>query len=99
MKGLYEKPRPGAQRKATDGQVEQTVVRTPSGQTYWSTRTSSEATGLDRMTISQIWRTRGSQSRRIHTFKLLPGRLLIEKVCNLVYCDIDQARLSLKTTA
>jgi transposase len=88
LEGLYDEPRPGALRKATDAQVEQVVVRTlestPRGQTHWSTRGLAKATGLSRMTISRIWHAFGLQPHRTDTFKLSPDPLLIEKVRDIV---------------
>ena len=88
LEGLYDEPRPGAPRKITDAQVEQTVIQTlestPRGETHWSTRGLARATGLSRMTISRIWRAFGLQPHRTETFKLSPDPLLIEKVRDMV---------------
>jgi transposase len=88
LEGLYDEPRPGAPRKVSDAQVEQIVVRplqtTPRGQTHWSTRTLAQASGLNRMTISRIWRALGLQPHRTETFELSPDPLLIEKMRDIV---------------
>lgn len=88
LDGLYDEPRPGAKRKVTDEQIEAVVTRTlettPRGATHWSTRSMAKAAGLDRMTISRIWRTFGLQPHRSETFKLSPDPLLVEKVRDIV---------------
>src|SRR5213076_1025002 len=88
LEGLYDEPRPGAPRQVADAQVEQIVVRTlestPRAETHWSTRGLAQATGLSRMTISQIWRAFGLQPHRTDIFKLSPDPLLIEKVRDIV---------------
>lgn len=88
LDGLYDEPRPGAERKITDEQVEQVVIRTlestPRGATHWSLRGMAKATGLSRMTISRIWHAFGLQPHRSETFKLSKDPLLIEKVRDIV---------------
>jgi transposase len=88
LEGLYDEPRPGAQRTITDAQVEAVITRTleatPRGATHWSTRSMAQAVGLNRMAISRIWRTFGLQPHRSETFKLSPDPLLIDKVRDIV---------------
>src|SRR6266404_4703722 len=88
LEGLYDEPRPGAPRQVSDAQVEQVVIQTlestPRGQTHWSTRGLSKASGLSLMTISRIWRAFGLQPHRSDTFKLSPDPCLIEKVRDIV---------------
>ena len=88
LEGLYDEPRPGAPRKVGDDKIEavviQTLESTPRGQTHWSTRELSKASGLSRMTISRIWRAFGLQPHRAETFKLSPDPQLIEKVRDIV---------------
>lgn len=88
LDGLYDEPRPGAPRTITDAQVEEVIVRTletrPQGATHWSTRSLAQATGMDHVTISRIWRAFGLQPHRSETFKLSPDPLLIEKVRDIV---------------
>ena len=49
LDGLYDEPRPGAQRTITDEQVEHVIIRTlettPRGATHWSTRDMAKAVG------------------------------------------------------
>lgn len=84
LEELYDEPRPGTPRKIGDDQVKKAIIQTfestSRGQTHWSTRGLTEATGLSRMTISRIWRAFGFQAHRTDTFKLSPDPLLIEKV-------------------
>jgi len=88
LDGLYDEPRPGAQRTITDEQVETVIIRTlettPRGATHWSTREMAKAVGLSHMAISRIWRTFGLQPHRSETFKLSTDPLLIEKVRDIV---------------
>jgi transposase len=88
LDGLYDEPRPGAPRRVSDAQVERVIVQTlestPRGQTHWSTRELSKATGLSRMTICRIWHAFGLQPHRTETFKLSPDPLLIDKVRDIV---------------
>jgi transposase len=88
LDGLYDEPRPGAQRTITDEQVEQVIIRTlettPRGATHWSTREMAKAVGLSHMAISRIWHTFGLQPHRSETFKLSKDPLLIDKVRDIV---------------
>jgi transposase len=88
LEGLYDEPRPGAQRTITDEQIEavvtQTLETTPRGATHWSTRSMAKAVGLNRMAISRIWRSFGLQPHRSETFKLSNDPLLVEKVRDIV---------------
>src|SRR6476660_1595980 len=88
LDGLYDEPRPGAQRTITDDQVETVIIRTlettPRGATQWSTREMAKTVGLSHMAVSRIWRTFGLQPHRSETFKLSNDPLLIEKVRDIV---------------
>lgn len=88
LDGLYDEPRPGAQRTITDEQVEAVIIRTlettPRGATHWSTRDMAKAVGLSHMAISRIWHAFGLQPHRSETFKLSTDPLLIEKVRDIV---------------
>src|ERR1700733_11270458 len=59
MDGLHDEPRPGAERRITDDQVESIVVKTlessPKGRTHWSTRSMAKNVGLSHSTIGRIW--------------------------------------------
>jgi transposase len=93
LDGLYDEPRPGAQRTITDEQVEAVIIRTletkPRGATHWSTRDMAKAVGLSHMAIARIWRTFGLQPHRSETFKLSPDPLLIDKVRDIVGLYLD----------
>ena len=93
LDGLYDEPRPGAQRTITDDQVEAVIVRTlettPRGATHWSTREMAKAVGLSHMAISRIWRTFGLQPHRSETFKLSNDPLLVEKIRDIVGLYLD----------
>jgi transposase len=93
LDGLYDEPRPGAQRSITDEQVEQVIIRTlestPRGATQWSTREMAKAVGLSHMAISRIWHTFGLQPHRSETFKLSNDPLLVEKIRDIVGLYLD----------
>ena len=88
IEGLHDEPRPGAERKITDDQVEDVVVRTletkPKGETHWSTRTMAKQVGLSHSSIGRIWRTFGLKPHRTKTFRLSEDPYLIEKVRDIV---------------
>lgn len=88
MDGLYDEPRPGAPRRATDAVVEEVVVKTlestPKGQTHWSRRLMAKEVGLSPDTIGRIWRAFGLKPHLQETFKLSPDPLFIEKVRDVV---------------
>jgi transposase len=93
LDGLFDEPRPGAQRTITDAQVEQVIIRTlettPRGATHWSTREMAKAVGLSHMAISRIWRAFGLQPHRSETFKLSNDPQLIDKVRDIVGLYLD----------
>jgi transposase len=86
--GLYDEPRPGAERKITDDKVENIVVKTletkPKGRTHWSTRKMAEKAGVSHTTVGRIWRTFGLQPHIVKTFKISDDPLFIEKVRDIV---------------
>jgi len=86
--GLHDEPRPGAERKITDNQVEDVVVRTletkPKGETHWSTRSLAKQVGLSHSSIGRIWRTFGLKPHRTKTFRLSEDPYLVEKVRDIV---------------
>lgn len=88
LDGLLDEPRPGAERKITDDQVERVVVQTlettPKGRTHWSTRSMARNVGLSHTTIGRIWRTFGLKPHRTDDFRLSDDPLLIEKVRDVV---------------
>lgn len=88
LEGLYDEPRPGAPRKATDEKVEEVVVKTlestPRGQTHWSRRLMAKEVGLSADTIGRIWSAFGLKPHLQETFKLSPDPLFIEKVRDVV---------------
>ena len=93
LDGLYDEPRPGAQRRITDDQVEDVIVRTlettPRGSTHWSTREMAKAVGLSHMAISRIWHAFKLQPHRSETFKLSNDPQLVEKVRDIVGLYLD----------
>src|SRR5678809_1026045 len=50
LDGLYDEPRPGAERKITDDAIEAVVTKTlestPRGRTHWSTRSMAKNVGI-----------------------------------------------------
>ena len=86
--GLYDEPRPGAERTISDDQVEAIVVKTletkPKGRTHWSTRKMAEETGVSHSTVGRIWRAFGLQPHIVKTFKISDDPLFIEKVRDIV---------------
>ena len=86
--GLDDDPRPGAPRKITDEMVEEVVVATlettPKNATHWSTRLMAKHAGIDRTTVSEIWRAFRLNPRRTDTFILSPDPYLVEKVRDVV---------------
>ena len=88
LDGLYDEPRPGAQRTITDAQIEDVIIRTlestPRGATPWSTREMAKTVGLSHMAVSRIWHAFGLQPHRSETFKLSTDPQLIDKVRDIV---------------
>ena len=88
LDGLDDEPRPGAPRKITDDKIEEVVVATlettPKHATHWSTRLMAEHSGLDRTTVSHVWRAFRLNPRRTETFVLSPDPYLVEKVRDVV---------------
>jgi len=93
LDGLYDEPRPGAERTITDEQIEDVVIRTlettPRGATHWSTRDMAKAVGLSHMAISRIWKAFGLQPHRSETFKLSTDPQLVEKVRDIAGLYLD----------
>jgi transposase len=88
LDGLYDEPRPGAERKISDDEVEKIVVKTlettPKGATHWSTRQMARQSGLSHSTIGRIWRAFGLKPHQTESFQLSKDPLLIEKVRDIV---------------
>ena len=86
--GLFDEPRPGAQRKITDDDVEAIIVKTletkPKGRTHWSTRKMAEQAGVSHTTVGRIWRTFGLQPHVVKSFKFSDDPLFVEKVRDIV---------------
>jgi len=94
LEGLRDEPRPGAQRKITDAQVEAVIVRTleetPSNlDSHWSTRSMAKATGLNQTAVSRIWRAFGLKPHLVDTWKLSTDPLFIDKVRDVVGLYLD----------
>lgn len=88
LDGLHDEPRPGAERKITDDQIEAVVTKTlestPKGRTHWSTRSMGRNVGLSHSSIGRIWRAFGLKPHRTESFRLSQDPLLIEKVRDIV---------------
>lgn len=88
LEGLLDEPRPGGERRATDGKVEEVITKTlettPRGQTHWSQRQMAKEVGLSQTTIHRLWKTFGLQPHRSKTFKLSPDPQFVEKVRDIV---------------
>jgi len=74
LEGLTDRPRPGAPRKITDGQVEAVIVKTlamapTGGDAHWSTRSMAKATGLSQTAISRIWRAFGLKPHLVGSWR------------------------------
>lgn len=85
---LDDAPRPGAPRSVSDEQVAGLVKRTletmPKGASRWSTRDMARAIGLDRDTISRVWRAFGLKPHRSETYQLSTDPNFVEKVRDVV---------------
>jgi transposase len=86
--GLFDEPRPGAERKISDDVVEEIVVKTleekPKGRTHWSTRKMAEKAGVSHSTVGRIWRTFGLQPHIVKGFKISDDPLFVEKIRDIV---------------
>lgn len=88
LAGLYDEPRVGAERKITDDQVDDIIVKTletkPKGRTHWSTRKMAAKVGLSHSTIGRIWRTFGLKPHVSKTYKLSDDPQFVAKVRDIV---------------
>jgi len=88
IRGLYDLPRPGTDKKLSDDQVRAVVVKTlesrPKGATHWSTRLMAESSGYSKDTIARIWRAFGLKPQQADTHALSTDPLFIEKVRDVV---------------
>jgi transposase len=86
--GLHDEPRPGAERKIGDDEIERIVVKTlettPKGATHWSTRQMAKQSGISHSSIGRIWRAFGLKPHRADSFQLSKDPLLVEKVRDIV---------------
>jgi transposase len=93
LDGLFDEPRPGAERTITDDKIEAVIVMTleekPTDATHWSTRSMADAMGMSQTSISKIWRTFGLQPQRAETFKLSTDPQFIEKLRDVVGLYMD----------
>ena len=76
--GLYDKPRPGAPRRISDGTVAQVINRSmsalpPKGH-RWTIRSMIEASGLAHPTVQRIWERYGLTASQYATFSLCPDQ-------------------------
>lgn len=88
LEGLYDEPRPGAQRKITDEDIERIVVETlettPKGRTHWSTRRMAKRAGISHSSVGRIWRAHGLKPHIVRGFKLSNDPQFIDKVRDVV---------------
>lgn len=81
-------PRSGRIPKITVAEREKVVRKTlhekPNGQTHWSRRTMSEATGHSQSTIGRIWKQFGLKPHLVRTFKLSNDPRFAEKLTDVV---------------
>jgi len=88
LEGLYDEPRPGAERKITDEDVERIVVETlettPKGRTHWSTRRMAKKAGISHSSVGRIWRAHGLKPHIVRGFKLSNDPQFIDKVRDVV---------------
>jgi transposase len=88
LDGLDDAPRSGGPRKATDERIAELVKKTletvPKGASRWSTRSMAQAMGLDRDTVSRIWRAFGLKPHRSETFQISADPNFVEKVQDVV---------------
>lgn len=88
IQGLFDSPRPGRPRLATDALVEEVITKTlettPRDSTHWSTRSMAKAVGLSPATISRIWRCFGLKPHREETFTLSTDPRFVDKVRDVV---------------
>jgi len=93
LDGLFDEPRPGAQRTVTDDQIEAVIVKTleekPKDATHWSTRSMAAAMGMSQTSIVKIWQAFGLQPHRAETFKLSTDPQFIEKLRDVVGLYLD----------
>ncbi|MFF3762714.1 helix-turn-helix domain-containing protein [Streptomyces sp. NPDC001922] len=85
LEGLVDRPRSGARRRITDGQVEALVVRTldqapPTGDSHWSTRSMARTAGMSQSAVSRIRRA----SHIVETWKLSTGPQFVTTVRDVV---------------
>ena len=85
---LADVPRPGRPRTINDDKVEEVIKLTletmPRGASRWSTRDMAKRAGIDRTTVSRIWRAFGLKPHRSETFQLSSDPEFIEKVHDVV---------------
>jgi len=88
LDGLYDEPRPGAQRQISDATVERVVTATlesaPRDATHWSTRSMAKEMGIGKTAVQRIWRAFRLQPHRTETFKLSKDPLLVPKIRDIV---------------
>lgn len=88
LEALDDAPRPGAPRTVTDDRIAEVIKLTlesaPKGASRWSTREMAKATGIDRDTISRIWRAFELKPHRSESFQLSTDPNFVEKVRDIV---------------
>ena len=68
LAGLEDRPRSGAPRRITDGQIQRVIALArkdpPRGHDRWTTRSMAKRTGLSQSTVARIWRAHGIHPHR-----------------------------------
>lgn len=77
LEGLYDELRSGRPRSIEDERIAQLVSKTldstPEGETHWSCRGMSKATGISKSTVQRVWAAFGLQPHRQESFKCVHG--------------------------
>ncbi|MCP3682336.1 MAG: IS630 family transposase [bacterium] len=85
---LADAPRNGRPRTLGDDKIEEVIRRTletmPKGASRWSTREMARNLGIDRTSVSRIWRAFGLKPHRSETFQLSTDPDFINKVHDVV---------------
>ena len=86
--GLEDRPRSGKPRQYSDADrlnvIETACTEKPDGETHWSVRTLSKATGVGRDTVHQILRQANLKPHQVGTFSRSPDPDFTAKVVDVV---------------
>jgi transposase len=85
---LKDKTRPGRKKqinaKKEEQIVQDTLNKTPKGQTHWSERTMAEYAGVSKMSVHRIWNKYNIKPHLVETFKISNDPHFVEKVHDIV---------------